>query len=407
MLSVHSCPIKRPGGKDTGGMNVYVRELARDMGKKGHLVDVYTRAHSPEENKIVELGPNSRLIHINAGKIAEIDKLTIYSHLYKFAYNLKEYIERHELQYDLIHSHYWISGCVGNLIQDWMGTPHITMFHTLGSVKNAIHVGEKEPDFRIRAEKDLIKNCNRIVASTDLEKNQLIHYYDALPKTIRVIPCGVNLDLFKPMNKRAARQELQLNDNQHVILFVGRIVPSKGIENLLKAMTYFKNKNYELVIVGGDDYSRLEVNRLRHLSHQLHIEESVIFLGSMEQKILPYFYSAADVCVIPSYFESFGLVALESLACGTPVVATDVGCMNSVIQEDETGYIIDSNAPQRLADKISTLLSKPESDAYSIRASINEFSWSNVAESILNEYDALIGQINPKLSHTINLSSTP
>ena len=390
MLSVHTCPIKRPGGKDTGGMNVYVRELAKDMGQKGHFVDVFTRAHDPEEDKTVDLGPNSRLIHIKAGDVAEIDKVTIYPHLHNFARNMRDFIETRNLQYDLIHSHYWMSGCVGDLIQNWMSVPHITMFHTLGYIKNLINVGENEPNFRIKAEKNLVKNCNRIVASTDLEKRQLTDFYGASPETISVIPCGVNLDLFKPMNKGIARQELQLNNDEHIVLFIGRIVPLKGIENLLKAMKHLHNKKIKLVIVGGDDYSLLEVKRLESLSHKLQVHKSVIFLSSMEQKILPYYYSAAEVCVIPSYLESFGLVALESLACGTPVIATDVGCMKSVIHEPENGYVISNNTPNNLTNKIFSILKMPKTDTYSIRESITRFSWSNIAETIINEYDSII-----------------
>jgi D-inositol-3-phosphate glycosyltransferase len=263
------------------------------------------------------------------------------------------------------------------------------MFHTLGHIKNLVKVDENEPNFRLEAEKNLVKNCNRIVASTDLEKNQLIDFYGASPKTISVVPCGVNLDLFRPMNKGFARQELQLNDDEQVILFVGRIVPLKGIENLLKAMKYLNNKKIKLVIVGGDDFSHLEVKRLKRLSYQLNVNKSVIFLSSMEQKILPYFYSASDVCVIPSYYESFGLVALESLACGTPVITTDVGCMKSVINEPKTGYVISNNTPYNLANKISYLLERPNTDSHSIRKSITQFSWSNVAETIIKEYDSI------------------
>jgi len=403
MLSVHTCPMKDLGGKDTGGMNVYVRELARDLGRRGHLVDVYTRAHDPEESQVIELGPNFRLIHIRAGEVAEMDKLTIYPHLFNFAYNLEEFRKRHKLRYDLIHSHYWMSGCVGSLIQRWWGIPHVIMFHTLGSVKNAIGIGENEPEFRIRAEKELVRICQHIVASTDVEKGQLTRFYDALPDDISIIPCGVNLDLFKPVNKRIARQHLGFDD-EHIILFVGRIVPLKGIEKLLRAMTYLEDKKLRLVIVGGDDYCRSEADRLKRLSRRLRIHDSVTFLGSVEQGLLPYFYSAADVCVIPSYYESFGLVALESLACGTPIVAADVGGMKSVIQEGETGYIIKDSIPHRLADKISILLSKSNSEVNSIRAAVTRFCWPNVAEAILDEYSATLENFHiiQSSSHTTN-----
>ncbi len=406
MLSVHSCPLKKPGGKDTGGMNVYVRELARVIGSKGHLVDVYTRTHNPEEAQVVEIGPNSRLIHIRAGEVAEMDKLTIYPHLLNFAYNMEEFRKRHKLRYDLIHSHYWMSGYVGSQIQHWWGIPHILMFHTLGSVKNAVGVDEDEPEFRISAEKELVRTCQRIVAPTDVEKDQLIRYYNASPEVISVISCGVNLDLFKPIHKRIARRHLGFNE-EHIILFVGRIVPLKGVERLLRAVTYLEDKELKLVIVGGDGYSRFEVDRLKRLSRRLHIHDLVSFVGSVNQEVLPFFYSAADVCVIPSHYESFGLVALESLACGTPILATDVGGMRSVIQEGETGYIIRDMVKDKiyhsLADKITTLLSKPNLDSDSIRESVTSLSWSNIAEATLGEYCATLDlHVNEPSSHTIS-----
>jgi D-inositol-3-phosphate glycosyltransferase len=407
MLSVHSCPNKQPGGKDTGGMNVYVKELTKDIGRKGNLVDVYTRAHDLEENGIKRLGSNSRLIHIKSGDIAELDKLTIYLYLNDFAKNMVKFIEHHELQYDLIHTHYWMSGYVGDIIQNRMGIPHITMFHTLGSVKNAIGIGETEPNFRIRTEKDIVRKCNKIIASTESEKAQLIHYYNAVPEVISVIPCGVSLNLFKSIEKGIARQELQLNDSANIILFVGRIVPLKGIEKLLKAMTYLKDNKFKLIIVGGDEYSNHEVNRLKKLTRRLHLKDSVVFLNSIDQKILPYYYSAADVCVIPSYLESFGLTALESLACGTPVVATDVGYMRNIIQEAKTGYVLNDNDPRNLADKISELLSIPDLNAHSIRASITKYNWSNISKAILSEYKSTLECANLKPFHTINLSSIP
>lgn len=402
MLSVHSCPVKKLGGKDTGGMNVYVRELGREMGRRGHSVDVYTRAHDPEDSQVLQLGPNSRLIHIRAGDVAEMDKLAIYPHLLNFAYSMEEFKRCHKRRYDLIHSHYWMSGYVGSLIQRWWRIPHIMTFHTLGLVKNATGIGLDEPEFRIRVEKDLIKSCQHIVATTDKEKDQLIHFYDALPQMISIIPCGVNLDLFKPINKSLARRHLGF-DIEHILLFVGRVVPLKGIERLLKAMTYLEAKELKLLIVGGDDYSRSELDRLKRLARRLRIHDSVSFLGSVNQEVLPYFYSAADVCILPSYYESFGMVALESLACGTPVVSTDVGGLKSFIKKGDTGYIVNDNIPYSLADKIFILLSKPVLDAKSIQASVTRFCWSNVAESILDGYHATLENFHNRVSsHTTN-----
>jgi len=388
MLSVHSCPVGNPGTKDTGGMSVYIQELACELGKQGHLVDVYTRVHDPEDIQIINLGHNARLIHIRAGENEEIHKLIVYSYLPDFACNLENFRKNSGLQYDLIFSHYWLSGWVGKYLQQWWHVPHITMFHTLGAVKNDIGIGENEPELRIEAEIDSAKNCHHIIATTEREKGELILHYGALLEKISVIPCGVNLELFQPIDKEMAKQQLGLVDDK-IILFVGRLDPLKGIDQLLKAMPYLQNgQGPRLVIIGGGEDSHYEMERLQKLSYALHIESSVTLLGLIKHEKLPYFYSAADVCVIPSYYESFGLVALEAMACGTPVVAADVGDLKSIIRQEETGYIVTDNAPHHLADKIALFLSRPSPDTKSVlstRASVSRFSWSNIAEAIIRE----------------------
>jgi len=400
MISVHSCPLGKLGGGNTGGMSVYIRELAYELGKRGHLVDVYTRAHEPVHDQIVELGKNARLIHLKAGQEEEIDKLAIYPHLAEFAYELENFRKYNGLHYDLIHSHYWLSGWVGRFIQRVWNVPHITMLHTLGAVKNAIGIGKSEPDLRINSEKELAKDCHRIIAPSEREKEYLIHYYNASPELISVIPCGVNLDLFRPLEKEIARSHLSL-DGEVVILFVGRIVPLKGIDKLLMAMPYLERRQrLRMIIIGGDEHCQDEMERLKSLSQILQIDDLVTFQGLVKQEKLPYFYSAADLCVVPSYYESFGLVALESLACGTPVVATKVGSMENVIRFGETGYIVIDNAPQHIADKIAKLLSmsKTKKEATSsIRRSVTQFSWSNIAEAAVNEYRTVLNSYFSKV----------
>ncbi|MFC2022384.1 glycosyltransferase, partial [Chloroflexota bacterium] len=344
MLSAHSCPVGNLGAKDTGGMSVYIRELARELGKQGQLVDIYTRVHDPTDPQIINLGQNARLIHLRAGENEEIHKLAVYSYLPDFACNLENFRKHNNLQYDLVFSHYWLSAWAGTYLEQWWQVPHITMFHTLGAVKNATGIGEDEPELRIETERDLAQNCHHIIAPTEKEKEDLILHYGASPQRIGVIPCGVNLELFQPMDREMAKQQLGFVDDK-IILFVGRIEPLKGIDQLLKAMPYLQNtQGTRLVIIGGDENSQYEMERLQGLSHNLHIQDSVTFLGLVKHERLPYFYSAADVCVVPSYYESFGLVALESLACGTPVVTTDVGDLKSIIRQGETGYVVTDNA---------------------------------------------------------------
>jgi D-inositol-3-phosphate glycosyltransferase len=267
------------------------------------------------------------------------------------------------------------------------------MFHTLGAVKNVTGIGEDEPELRIGTEKDLARSCYHIIAPTEREKEGLINYYGSSPEKISVVPCGVNLEMFKPVGKEKAKRELGFGDDR-IILFVGRIEPVKGIEQLLRAISYLQSGHgSRLVIIGGDDNSPDETERLRRLASELHIENKVTFSGSVKQERLPYYYSAADVCVISSYYESFGLVTLESLACGTPVVATDVGGSKSIIREGETGYVVADNEPHHLAEKIDLLLSRASPDinsALSIRASVSRYSWSNIAETIVEEFQAVL-----------------
>ncbi|GAJ08261.1 unnamed protein product, partial [marine sediment metagenome] len=255
-----------------------------------------------------------RLIHLEAGEVEDIHKLIVYSYLPDFACNLENFKKHNDLQYDLIFSHYWLSGLVGEYLQKRWNIPHITMFHTLGAVKNTLGVGEDEPELRIEMERSLAQNCYHIIAPTEKEKEELIRHYGALPERIGVVPCGVNLEQFKPVGKESARKYLALG-NDKIILFVGRIDPLKGIDKLIKAIPYLQDvQGLRLAVIGGGEHSQLEIEQLQKLACNLNIQDSVTFLGLIKHDQLPYFYSAADVCVVPSCYESFGLVALESLA---------------------------------------------------------------------------------------------
>jgi D-inositol-3-phosphate glycosyltransferase len=407
MLSVHSCPLGKLGGENTGGMSVYIRELCRELGKRGHMVDVFTRAHEPGHDLVVELGQNARLIHLTAGEEEDIDKLAIYPHLSEFGREVEKFRKNDGARYDLIHSHYWLSGWAGRSLQQLWNVPHVTMLHTLGAVKNTLGLGKSEPDLRINCEKILVKSCQRIIAPTEREKEYMIQHYDALPETISIIPCGVNLDLFRSIEKESARNHLGFN-GEEIILFVGRVVPLKGIDKLLMAMAYLEERQkLRLVVIGGDDHCQDEVERLKALSKNLQIHDAVTFLGLVDQEELPYFYSAADLCVFPSYYESFGLVGLESLACGTPVVATKVCGIENVIRQGETGYVVTDNAPHRLADKISLILSTAEAKTEAIRAiraSVTRYGWSNIADAIAKEYVAVINEYNEGMEKSLKAS---
>jgi D-inositol-3-phosphate glycosyltransferase len=359
-------------------------------------VDIYTRSHDPNDKQVWELSPNVRLIHILAGKNGGINKLAIYPHIKEFIRGLESFRLEEKINYDLIHSHYWLSGYVGRWAQHHWNAPHIIMFHTLGEIKNATGIGEKEPELRLQNEKKLIQSCDRIIAATEREKQEMSDYYGAFPENIGIIPCGVNLDLFRPVNRIKARYKIGLNQNDKIILYVGRFDPLKGLDRLLSASARLKYEpGFKLVIVGGDDSDQGEMKDLVEKCYQLGLEDSIIFSGRIKQEDLAYYYSAADITVMPSYHESFGLVALESMACGTPVIAGDVGGLNRIIQHGKTGYLLKGDVTLSLICRLKRFLNGECSKllpASIIRASISPYCWSKIADQILQEYRDLIKQ---------------
>jgi D-inositol-3-phosphate glycosyltransferase len=268
------------------------------------------------------------------------------------------------------------------------------MFHTLGEVKNRTTVGRPEPELRIAAEKELVNTCHRILAPTDREKDSLVRYYGVSGEKIGIVPCGVNLDLFQPQEKQATRRQLGFDPDDIILLYVGRFEPLKGIDRLLEAVSHLKDhQRLRLVLVGGDGDEAPESQFLRQKAINLGIEDKVLFAGRIEQEYLPPYYSSADVLVISSHYESFGLVGLEALACGRPVVSTPVGAMESLINQSQAGHVVSDTLPRSLAKGIQSIItnSTPQ-QADEIRESVLDYSWSNVAAAILEEYETAIRQ---------------
>jgi D-inositol-3-phosphate glycosyltransferase len=325
-----------------------------------------------------------------------LHKLAIYPYLGNFTGALADFIEHEDLQYDLIHSHYWLSGQVGSWAQSRWDIPHMVMFHTLGAVKDTTAVGEPEPELRITTERQLVESCHRIIAATQREKSELMQYYEGEPQKISVVPCGVNMDLFQPLQSPDISKKLGFGDHQKTILFVGRFDALKGIDRLLKAMTHLRNhRGLKLVIIGGDGQNAPEFKKFERLALKLGITDNISFIGRVEQDELPQYYSAADLLAVPSYHESFGLVALEALACGTPVVATEVGAMDRIIHKGKTGCVVADPEPEALAKAIGDFISKSPTEVESagtIRESVRKYSWSNVADAMIDQYRSLLDQ---------------
>jgi D-inositol-3-phosphate glycosyltransferase len=390
VISAHTSPLARLGGHKAGGMNVYVRETAIELARLGHIVDIFTRDDGSHP-EIVELAPRARVVHLSAGPRDAVDKDGVWQHLPAFLHSLRCFKERQGLRYDLVHSHYWLSGWVGSYLQRLWDVPHVTMFHTLGAVKNRARDAEHEPQHRIDAERRVVATADTIVAASGDEVEQIAALYDGDPKRTVVIPCGVNLELFGPLDRVKARQALGLG-GAPVVLFVGRLEPLKGPDLLIEMLPYLEDTTAMLVIVGGDAHAAAYKRELRRRAGELGVARRVRFVGAVEQEQLPLYYSAADVCVIPSFYESFGLVALEAMACGTPVVASRVGGLPGTVHDRVNGYLVPERTPEAFAERVGAVLAGGERRRWmreAALATVERFRWSGVAAELDQLYARL------------------
>jgi D-inositol-3-phosphate glycosyltransferase len=400
MVSVHGCPLDMLGSREVGGMQLYVRELSRELGRLGIHVDVFTRKTRPDLPRVVGFGARARVIHLDAGPQQRIDKNTVVQHLPAFIENLERFNEREGIRHQVVHSHYWLSGWVGQRLGQLWRVPHVTMFHTLGRVKNYAnsHAGGRrgvlETSMRIEIERRVIRGADAIVASTDAERQSLIEQYGAHAERIAIMPPGVDLDLFAPVDRGVARATLGLTGE--VLLFVGRIDPVKGLDTLLEALALLRHRpGLQLLVAGGAGSAQAadpDEAHLRGLARKLDVADRVLWLGPVEQERLPLYYSGADVCVVPSRYESFGLVALEALACGAALVASRVGGLPSIVRDGENGLLVPWRTPEEFAARIERVLDDPRLAAdlrRAARPSMARFSWAATARRVVGLYEEL------------------
>lgn len=393
MLSLHSSPLGQLGTADTGGMSVYIRELSRELGRAGHSVDIYTCAEGGRDERLF-LSENVRLKHLGIGKNGPVTKGMLYGHLPEVFQSLEAHITGGDICYDLIHSHYWLSGEVGRLAQDRWYMPHVVMFHTTGIAKRIACSEEREPARRLIAEKRLACKSDRILAATAREKDMVVKYYGVSEEKVGMIPCGVDLERFQPLARELARKELGLRDAGFIVLYVGRFSPVKGLDRLIAAAAHLRSrKGLKFIVVGGDGGETRAFAELRRFARRASVDGIVRFQGRVEHDLLPLYYSAADVLVVPSYYESFGLVALESLACGTPVIATRVGAMDTLIKDGETGVLVDSPAPRSIASGIERIMDASPVRGMTrdeIRCSVLGYGWPNISSAVIGEYGTIL-----------------
>ncbi len=407
IISYHTCPLATLGGKDTGGMNVYVRDLTRFLGEFGIHADVFTRSQDEHVPYVLhDLGYGNRVVHIPAGPEIPLSKKELSNHIPDFNNGVIEFAEQKNIHYDVIYSHYWMSGIAAISLKEKWNIPILHMFHTLSQLKSKKNNSkiEEEGEYRVKGEQKVMDSVDRIIVATDDEVNKMNKLYKVDIQKLVVIPPGVDTCHFYPIPSDEAKAVVGVPKSESMILYVGRIEPLKGVDKLIRAIAelhkgdVFSKCPHYLIIIGGDPDApstemNLEMQRLQQLSMDLNVGDLVIFLGKRNQDTLPYYYSAAEIVVVPSHYESFGMVALEAMACGTPVIATQVGGLSYLIKNSVTGYIIPDNNQVALEQSLTQLICKDEIRKQMSMNSIayaQSFSWDKITPKIIRECDQLI-----------------
>jgi D-inositol-3-phosphate glycosyltransferase len=370
MLSIHGDPATKIGSEEQGGQPIYIKDICRLL-SRNYKIDVFTRLKSESEEEQVELFPDVNVIRIKAGPVEFVPKEKIYLYLNEFFMNTIRWIEKRNKNYSLVHSHYWYSGSVALKIKDHLEIPMAHNCHSLGRVKYEV-LNQNKPvyaDMRLLEEELILKRANAIIASTPQEVKNILDLYKVTGENIELIRTGVDERLFRPIDKETAIKETGINF-KNIILFVGRITKAKGLRILVKAFAKVKNQFNEeikLMVVGGDTsgvmHSEAESREKKHLKRlikKLRLKEDVIFLGPVNRELLPYIYSIADVCAVPSLYESFGLVAVEAMSCGTPVIASKVGGLAHTVIDGYSGLHFLPGRSDQLAKAILKLITDSE-----------------------------------------------
>ena len=403
-LMVHTSPLDQPGAGDAGGMNIYVAEGAKRMATMGVKVDIFTRRNNADLPDTVELAPGVTVRHLDAGPIEGVTKEELPQYIPALARQFTSALEG-TTAYDVIHSHYWISGEVGIPASKKLGIPLIHTMHTMAKVKNLnLAEGESpEPGSRVRGEMEVVESAQGLIANTDAEAASLVSLYSACPDLVHVVTPGVDLYTFTAGQGRAhAREQLHIPAGAHVITFVGRIQPHKGPDLLIRATAemlshspHLRNKLIVFVIGGVSGAGTAEVEKLKEMVKWSGISDVVRFMPPMSRNELPDWYRAADLVCVPSYSESFGLVALESQACGTPVVATAVGGLRTAVADGISGVLVDGHDPRAWSSVLARLLAEPQRRVLLSMGAIehaSHFGWDATARGTLDVYDRVLSE---------------
>jgi D-inositol-3-phosphate glycosyltransferase len=396
---MHTSPTASLGRSANGGLNVYVRQVCAAFSERGIATDVFTR-RGPSDPAIEYLAPNSCVIYLPAGR--DLDKYALHEQVPSFAHQVMDFAEFEGAAYDFVFSHYWLSGEVASLLRPQLGVGWAHVAHTLGLVKNrTLAAGARpEPALRIRVETEIAHDADLLVASTADESGELVRSYGADADRVAVVPPGVDLTMFQPTDRDEARRQIGYGPGR-ILLFVGRLERLKGVDVAIRALALLRDRQHDdvrLLILGEDshDGSESEEERLKAFASRVGVRDRVDFLGSVIHHELPFFYAAADVCVMPSYSESFGLVALEAQACGRPVVGADVAGLRSVVRDEVSGYLLDGHDPAAYAERMGRLLDNPDLAQQMGRRGrllAQRFSWTRTADSLQRLFEGVKEQV--------------
>ena len=389
LLSVHGDPKLQAGGKDAGGMNIYIREVVEKLINSNVEVDVFTRDHN-RKNEIEGHFTNVNVNYIKAGE-SYIDKVGIFDHIDQFVEGVNEFKKLKNIKYDLIFAHYWLSGVASLKLKKIWNIPVITTFHTMQEIKQEAFPFNIDDPQRETQEKLVSQESDALVVWSKHEKNFIASNYKVDPKKIYIIPPGVDLELFKPIDQKEAREEINIQNDLKVILFVGRLERLKGLDTLLEALSMIDQEKINLLVVGGL-YNISEVTRLKKLCNDFNLLEKVHFIGSINRTDLKYYYNSSDICVLPSYYESFGLSALEAAACGVPVVASKKGGLSSIVIDKKTGYLLQWRCPGPFVEKLEILLQSKDlrkSMGKNARQHAEKLNWDESINSLKHLFNKL------------------
>lgn len=403
LISEHASPLAIAGGVDSGGQNIYVANVARQLVRIGHDVDVFTRCDR-SLLPLISRFESIRVINVPAGPPVQLPKEQLLPHMDAFAAFMIDFMKNEAQPYDIVHANFFMSGLVGLRIKDALGVPLVTTFHALGRVRR-LHQGESDgfPDARFDIEDELVRRSDSVIAECPQDENDLIHLYDADAARIDLVPCGFDRAEFHPLDKTRAREKLGWPQDRFIVLQLGRMVPRKGVDSVVRALAALRfehGESAELYVAGGNsdeanEIATPDIGRLRGIARECGIEEHVHFVGRHGRSELKHFYNAADVFVTTPWYEPFGITPLEAMACGRPVIGADVGGIRYSVAHGETGLLVPPKNPWALADALVTLKRDPAlaermGEAGLARANAM-FTWSSVAQALAQVYARLCG----------------